>query len=227
MGQYDDVFILNPQELLNNNYKHISDNIYTDINLFKTVINAIKTTTNDKNVLIVIDNVHTDNKTINWISDLIAYHHNSHNMTLVISLQYPVHFPPVIRNKIDFVHLFQENLRDNIRKIHNNYCGMFPDFHEFKQVFSQVTENYCRLMIDNTTSHAGIYDFNDQVRWRKCADVVPIKHLMSEETKKLNEQLQSGELNNTNLHQNLKDINEAIDKLVKVRNNIKLMLEKN
>ncbi len=69
MGQYDDVFILNPQELLNNNYKHISDNIYTDINLFKTVINAIKTTTNDKNVLIVITNWRTDKKTINWKSD--------------------------------------------------------------------------------------------------------------------------------------------------------------
>jgi len=45
--------------------------------------------------------------------------------------------------------------------------------------------------------------------------------------KNLNKELLSEKLEKTDQEQTLQDINDAIEKLVKIRNNIKLKLEKN
>ena len=100
---------------------------------------------------------------------------------------------------------------------------MFTTFSSFLQVFDQVTKYYSRLIINCTVQSN---KFLDKVQWRKSVKTVITKHLISNEICLLNKELQLNESKDDALKQKLKYVNEAIEKLVLVINNIKLMLAK-
>uniref|UniRef100_A0A6C0H5V4 Uncharacterized protein n=1 Tax=viral metagenome TaxID=1070528 RepID=A0A6C0H5V4_9ZZZZ len=84
---------------------------------------------------------------------------------LVISMQYPLGIPPVLRTNIDFVFILRENIRKNREKIYDNYAGMFPTFECFNQIMDKCTENFECLVIDNTVKSNRL---QDQVYWYKA-----------------------------------------------------------
>jgi hypothetical protein len=84
---------------------------------------------------------------------------------LVITMQYPLGVPPVLRTNIDYVFILRENIVGNRKRIYENYAGMFPTFEAFCQVMDQCTENFECLVISNNVKSNKL---QDQVFWYKA-----------------------------------------------------------
>jgi hypothetical protein len=84
---------------------------------------------------------------------------------LVITMQYPLGIPPVLRTNIDYVFILREPYIANRRRIYENYAGMFPTFESFCQVMDQCTENYECLVINNNVKSNKLHD---QINWYKA-----------------------------------------------------------
>jgi hypothetical protein len=84
---------------------------------------------------------------------------------LVISMQYPLGIPPLLRTNIDFVFILRENILNNRKRIWENYASMFPTLESFCSVMDQTTENYECLVINNNAKSNNI---QDQIFWYKA-----------------------------------------------------------
>jgi hypothetical protein len=84
---------------------------------------------------------------------------------LIITMQYPLGVPPVLRTNIDYVFILRENIVGNRKRIYENYAGMFPTYEAFSQVMDQCTENYECLVISNNVKSNKL---QDQVFWYKA-----------------------------------------------------------
>ncbi len=84
---------------------------------------------------------------------------------LIITMQYPLGVPPVLRTNIDYVFILREPYLTNRKRIWENYAGMFPTFESFVQVMDQCTENYECLVINNNVKSNKLHD---QIFWYKA-----------------------------------------------------------
>jgi hypothetical protein len=84
---------------------------------------------------------------------------------LVITMQYPLGIPAILRTQIDYTFIFRNNLISNRARIYENYAGLFPTFDVFCQVMDQCTENFGCIVIDNTANSNLL---EDQVFWYKA-----------------------------------------------------------
>ena len=83
----------------------------------------------------------------------------------IITMQYALGIPPVLRTNIDYVFILRENVYTNRKRIYEQYAGMFPSFDMFCQIMDQCTENYECLVIHNGAKSNKI---EDQVFWYKA-----------------------------------------------------------
>ena len=115
---------------------------------------------------IILDDCLYDNA---WTKDKnirLYFMNGRHYKTLlIITSQYSLGIPPILRCNIDYVFILRENIVSNRKRLYDNYAGMFPSFDVFCQVMDQCTENYECLVIDNTTQSNKI---EDQVFWYKA-----------------------------------------------------------
>lgn len=80
----------------------------------------------------------------------------------VLTMQYSVSVQPELRSNFDFVFLLAEDKFSNRRKLHDHYAGVFPKFDLFDQVFSQITDDYGVMVINNRLNST---DINKKVKW--------------------------------------------------------------
>lgn len=85
----------------------------------------------------------------------------------IITMQYPLGIPPVLRTNVDYVFILRENFVNNRKRIFDNWAGMFPTFNIFCQVMDQCTENFECLVINNTIKSNKIEDI---VYWYKAPE---------------------------------------------------------
>ena len=90
-----------------------------------------------------------------------------YNETFIITMQYCMGIPPVLRTNVDYVFILRENLINNRKKLYEQYAGMFPSFDIFCQVMDQCTENYECIVIHN---NAKSNKLEDQVFWYKASE---------------------------------------------------------
>lgn len=90
-----------------------------------------------------------------------------YNVTFIITMQYSMGIPPILRSNIDYVFILRDPILKNQERLYNQYAGMFPSFEIFRQVFTQCTENYECLLVDNKVQSNQL---SNQVYWYK-ADV--------------------------------------------------------
>jgi hypothetical protein len=91
---------------------------------------------------------------------------------LIITMQYPLGVPPVLRTNVDYVFILREPYASNRRRLHENYAGMFPTFDAFNQVMNQCTNNYECLVIKNNTQSNELVD---QIFWYKASAHPPYR----------------------------------------------------
>ena len=84
---------------------------------------------------------------------------------LVITMQYPLGVPPVLRTNIDYVFILREPVLTNRKRIWENYASMFPTLESFCAVMDQTTENYECLVINN---NAKSNKLTDMIFWYKA-----------------------------------------------------------
>jgi len=87
------------------------------------------------------------------------------DLFFIITMQYVMGIPPLLRTNIDYVFILREPYVQNRRRIFENFAGVFPTFDAFCQVMDQCTENYeCLVIHTNSKSNK----LEDQVFWYKA-----------------------------------------------------------
>jgi hypothetical protein len=120
----------------------------------------------DPRTFVILDDCLFDNT---WARDkmmrLLFMNGRHWKVMLIITMQYPLGIPPILRTNIDYVFILRENYIANRRRIYENYAGMFPTFESFCQVMDQCTENFECLVINNNVKTNKL---QDQVFWYKA-----------------------------------------------------------
>lgn len=122
----------------------------------------------DARAFFILDDCMYDKRWINNISIRSIFMNGRHyKIFFQITLQHALGLPPVLRNNIDYVFIFRNNIRKEREKIYQHYAGMFPTFEAFEQVMMQTTENYECMVIDNKTQSNKL---EDQIFWYKAPE---------------------------------------------------------
>ena len=132
----------------------------------KKEIETYKKSNIDPRTFTILDDCLFDNS---WSKDklmkLLFMNGRHWKIMLVITMQYPLGIPPILRTNIDYVFILREPYIANRKRIYENFAGMFPTFESFCQVMDQCTENYECLVINNNSKSNKL---NDQVFWYKA-----------------------------------------------------------
>ena len=120
----------------------------------------------DPRTFVILDDCLYDNS---WSRDKLMrclFLNGRHwKVMLVITMQFALGIPPVLRTNIDYVFILRDPYLSNRRRIYENYAGMFPTFEAFCQIMDQCTENYECLVINNNTKSNKL---QDQIFWYKA-----------------------------------------------------------
>jgi len=120
----------------------------------------------DPRSFLILDDCLYDKRWINNINIRSIFMNGRHyHIFFLITMQHALGLPPVLRNNIDYIFIFRNNILKERQKIYDNYAGMFPTFEAFNQVMNQTTENYECLVIDNKIQSNRL---EDQVFWYKA-----------------------------------------------------------
>jgi len=132
----------------------------------KKEMDMYKKSTIDSRAFVILDDCLYDGA---WTRDkmmrLLFLNGRHWKVMLIITMQYPLGVPPMLRTNIDYVFILREPYIANRKRIYENYAGMFPTFESFCQVMDQCTENYECLVINNTSKSNKLVD---QVFWYKA-----------------------------------------------------------
>jgi hypothetical protein len=84
---------------------------------------------------------------------------------LIITMQYALGIPPNLRTNIDYVFILREPYLTNRKRIHENYCSMFPTLESFCSILDQTTSDYECLVVNNNAKSNRI---QDMIFWYKA-----------------------------------------------------------
>lgn len=162
-----------PKLFLHNEYSSaVVENILkrqvTVMKQVKREMDKYKKTNIDPRMFLVMDDCLYDGS---WTKDklmrLLFMNGRHWRIMLVITMQYPLGIPPMLRTNIDYVFILRDNYIANRKRIYDNYAGMFGTFEAFCQVMDQCTENYECLVIHNNAKSNRL---QDQVFWYKAEE---------------------------------------------------------
>jgi hypothetical protein len=121
----------------------------------------------DIRALLLMDDCLADNA--NWKKDdelrKIFMNGRHYYLTYILTMQYPLGIGPDLRTNIDYVILLADNNIDNQMRMYKSFCGIFPSFYAFKEVFLKLTDDYGCMIIDNKCKSNNIVDV---VYWYKA-----------------------------------------------------------
>jgi len=120
----------------------------------------------NNSVFMLLDDCMFDNK---WTRDknmrCIFMNGRHYRIFFMLTLQYCMDLPPSLRGQIDYVFILRDNVLENKQKLYKHFFGIFPSFESFNDVFTQCTENYECLVLNNRTTSNKI---EDVVFWYKA-----------------------------------------------------------
>jgi hypothetical protein len=155
-----------------------------------------------------------------WLKDPnileLFFNGRHHHISFILTMQYAVGIPPEMRSNFDYIFLLAEDTISNRKRLYEHYAGMFPTFDIFQQVFTDLTENYGMMVINNRVHSKNI---TDKVFWYK-AKTVPTFKLGCNKFRKYHEKSYDMEWN-----KRLEVFNPA-DLVSKKRNNVRVMVDK-
>jgi hypothetical protein len=121
----------------------------------------------DHRVFLIMDDVQS--KKNEWITDpslvSILCEGRHFGITFCLVLQYSLAIPPELRSQMNFICLLAEDNFSNRRKLYEHYAGIFPKFEIFDSLFTQLTDNYGTMIIDNSNTSR---DLNERIFWYKA-----------------------------------------------------------
>ena len=100
-----------------------------------------------------------------WIKELF-FNGRHFRIMYILTMQTPLGIPPEYRDNIDYVFLLYNDNTNNVKKLYEYYAGFFPSFDSFRQVFREVTKDYCAMVLNNR--NGGSDDIREKVFWYKA-----------------------------------------------------------
>jgi len=128
-----------------------------DPETLRTVMNRQKKLVHNKhpfpNAFVILDDCAYDRKIFLGDTPLREIFMNGRHWKLftLITLQWVMDMPPSLRQNIDYVIVLKDNIRKNLKKLHENFFGIIDDFEQFVTIMRQVTEGHGALVLDNTS----------------------------------------------------------------------------
>jgi len=126
----------------------------------------------DPRVFLVMDDLQS--KKDEWVNDpsfvSIMCEGRHRAITLILVLQYSLAIPPSIRSNFNYVCLLADSNFNGRRKLFEHYAGIFPKYELFDNLFTQLTDNYGTMIIDNASNSR---DLNERVFWYKSKERNP------------------------------------------------------
>ena len=126
----------------------------------------IKTKLDPRAFMILDDCLYDDS----WIHDknirYLFLNGRHQKVFFLITMQYPLGIPPVLRTNVDYVFILREPYMSNRKRIFENFGSAFPNFEFFCQIMDQCTENFECLIINNNTRSNKL---EDAIFWYKAA----------------------------------------------------------
>lgn len=145
---------------------------------YKREVEAKGRSSMDARAFLLLDDCLYDDK---WTRDKLMrmmFMNGRHwKVMLIITMQYPLGIPPVLRTNIDYVFILREPIAANRKRLWENYASMFPTFESFCTVMDQTTANFECLVIDNNSKENYL---TDMVYWYKAVQR-PLYRLTSPE----------------------------------------------
>ena len=92
----------------------------------------------------------------------------------ILTMQYSLGISPEFRSNFDYIFLLGEDFKNNQKKLHDHYAGMFQSLKAFIDVFQQITADYGTMVIVNRGARE---DFLEKVFWYKAEYNVDISHM--------------------------------------------------
>lgn len=118
--------------------------------------------------LIMDDCLYAAKTWINEESTRFIFMNGRHiDLMTIITMQYPLGITPNLRTNVDFIFILRETVIGNLKRIYENYAGMFPTFELFCVFMNQCTEDFHGLVICNNVSSNKL---EDQVFWYRASD---------------------------------------------------------
>ena len=171
-------------EKLNKFYGKIMPDIYIYESYTNTVLNRIfsrqaklsednhkrkkqgKRMKDDRLILIMDDCMSSKGS---WVKEEpvreLFFNGRHHHVSFILTMQYAVGIPPEMRSNFDYIFLLAEDFISNRKRLYEHYAGMFPSFDIFQQVFTEITDNYGCMVINNRVHSTNI---TDKVFWYKA-----------------------------------------------------------
>lgn len=129
----------------------------------------------DSRAIIVMDDCLSSKK--KWLKDLniteLLFNGRHYDITYILTMQFPLGITPELRCQFDYVFLLAEDVQSNLKRIYDHYAGMFPTFESFRQIFTQLTDNFGAMVIVNTPRHKKQIEKNNflnKIFWFKAKD---------------------------------------------------------
>jgi hypothetical protein len=172
----------------------------------------------DDSLMLIMDDCMSSKGT--WLKDPnileLFFNGRHHHVSFILTMQYAVGIPPEMRSNFDYIFLLAEDTISNRKRLYEHYAGMFPTFDIFQQVFTDLTENYGMMVINNRVHSKNI---TDKVFWYK-AKQVPTFKIGCNKFRKFHDKAYDMEWN-----KRLEVFNPA-DLISKKRNNVRVMVDK-
>lgn len=118
----------------------------------------------DRRCILVMDDCMASAKS--WqndqgIKDVFA-NGRHYEIMYIFTMQYPKGIHPELRSNFDYFFLLADDTVANIKKLYDNYAGMFASVDVFKQVFDQLTADYgCMVVVNRGARNA----LTDKIFW--------------------------------------------------------------
>lgn len=172
----------------------------------------------DDALILIMDDCMSSKGT--WLKDPnileLFFNGRHHHISFILTMQYSVGIPPEMRSNFDYIFLLAEDTISNRKRLYEHYAGMFPTFDVFQQVFTDLTENYGMMVINNRVHSKNI---TDKVFWYK-AKTVPTFKLGCNKFRKYHNKAYDLEWNKR------LDVFNPNDLISKRKNNIRVSVEK-
>lgn len=124
----------------------------------------------DPRVLLIMDDCMSSKGS--WVKDPniqeLFFNGRHYHVSFILSLQYSLGIPPDMRTNLDYIFILAEDFVNIRRKIYEHYAGMFPSFEVFQKVFTDLTEDYGCMVINNRIHSKNI---EDKVFWYRAKDI--------------------------------------------------------
>jgi hypothetical protein len=119
-------------------------------------------------ILIMDDCLSKDNWKKMEAMNEILFNGRHYQLTYILAMQYSKGIGPALRGNFDYICLLNEDFYMNMRKLYEEFAGMFPSYQLFYQVFKECTEDYRCMIIDNRKPSR---DIKKKIFWYKAVDL--------------------------------------------------------